>query len=224
LKAAGAIRRRGWLLALLISLSAGRLHAQVRVMTEGAVTYKLVAPPQGPKGEADILSGASYILSIKGSRVRTDFTSLLGNTTSIYSSLTHSGALLQEYGQEKLLVKMTKEDFEDMNKAYKNTIYALTSDTASIAGYICKKAVARTAGGDTLLIWYAPDLLPQNKEYSYRFKDLPGLPLEYESPMGQNKVIYMAVKVSLDPLPSAKFDLPKTGYREMNYENAKKLH
>jgi hypothetical protein len=222
LKSVGAIWRRR-VLFLLISLSAGRLHAQMRLMAEGAITYKIGSVLQIPQGEAAVLKGASYILSIKGSRVRTDFTSVLGNTVSIYSSLTHAGAVLQEYGQEKVLVKMTRDDFEDMTKLYKNAVYTFSNDTSTIAGYICKKAMALTAGGDTLQVWYSPDLLPQNKEYSFRFKDLPGLALSYESMMGRNKVIYTAVKVSLDPLPSAKFDIPKMGYREMSYENAKKL-
>lgn len=209
---------------LLMALSAGGLRAQMRLMAEGTITYKIGSAGPLPPGEADVLKGASYILSIKGSRVRTDFTSALGNTVSIYSSVTHSGAILQEYGQEKLLVRMNRDDFEDINKPYKNAAYTLTGDTSTIAGFICKKAIAVTPGSDTLVVWYTPDLLPQNKEYSYRFKDLPGLPLAYESRMGQNKVTYTAVKVSLDPIPSAKFDAPKTGYREMTYENAKKLH
>jgi len=37
-------------------------------------------------------------------------------------------------------------------------------------------------------------------------------------------VVYLAVKVSLDPLPSAKFDIPKAGYREMTYAEGKDLH
>jgi len=192
-------------------------------MTEGTITYKLKSA-DAPREESVILAGSSYILSMKGSRVRTDFSNVLGNTISIYSSLTHAGALVEEYGQEKVLVRMTRDDFEDMGKQYKNLTYTFTGDTATIAGYACKKAIGRTGSGDTLLVWYSPDLLPQNKEYSYRFRELPGLPLEYESRMGNNKVVYLAVKVSLDPLPSAKFDIPKAGYREMTYAEGKDLH
>jgi GLPGLI family protein len=191
-------------------------------MTEGTITYKLQSPGLS-KEEASILAGTSYILSLKGSRVRTDFAGVLGSTATIYSSLTHAGALIQEYGQEKILIRMTKDDFEDLGKPYKMT-YTLTGDTATIAGYPCKRAIGRTLAGDTLMVWYSPDLLPQNKEYSYRFNPLPGLPLEYEGRMGPAKVTYLAVKVSLDPVPSAKFDIPKTGYREMTYAESKKIY
>jgi hypothetical protein len=194
---------------------------QIHLMSEGTITYKLQSS-NASKEESGILAGTSYILSLKGSRIRTDFTGPLGTTTSIYSSLSHAGALLQEYGKEKILVPMTKEDFEDLGKSYKMT-YTLTGDTATIAGYPCKKAIGKTASGDTLQVWYCPDLLPQNKEYSYRFNPLPGLPLQYEGMMGKAKVVYQAVKVSLDPVPSVKFDIPRAGYREMSYEESKNL-
>jgi GLPGLI family protein len=195
---------------------------QIRMMTEGTITYKLTCDA-ATKEEAYMLQGASYILSLKGSRVRTDFTGDLGVTTSIYSSLTHAGALIREYGQEKILVRMTKDDFEDLSRQYQNMSFTLTGDTATIAGYPCKKALTKTVAGDTLTIWYSPDLLPQNKEYSYRFSPLPGLPLKYESKMGKLKVLFSAVKVTLEPVPSARFDIPKLGYREMTYEESKAI-
>lgn len=195
---------------------------QIRMMTEGFVLYKL-SSTQLPPAEAEILDSVTYTLSIKGSRIRTDFIGGIGTTTTIYSSLSHAGALLREYGQVKLLVRMTKEDFEDLGKPYRYAGYTLTSDTTMIAGYLCKKALSTTANGDTLVVWYAPDLLPQNKEYSYRFTPLPGLPLQYESMMGKWKVTYKATKVSLEPVPSTKFDIPKVGYREMTYKESKDL-
>jgi hypothetical protein len=195
---------------------------QIRMMTEGSVIYKL-SSPQLPPAEAAIVDSVTYTLSIKGSRIRTDFVGGLGTTTTIYSSLSHAGALLREYGQQKLLVRMTKEDFEDLGKTYRFAGYNLTGDTAMIAGYLCKKAWSTTEAGDTLVVWYAPDLLPQNKEYSYRFTPLPGLPLQYESMMGKWKVTYKAAKVSMEPVPSSRFDIPKVGYREMTYKESKDL-
>jgi hypothetical protein len=229
-----SIRCKRVVLALLILPSAAVSRAQsdsvrvnsgpvqIRMMTEGTITYKLSAPGASPE-EDSLLAHSAYVLSLKGSRVRTDFTGPLGSTTTIYSSFTHAGALLREYGQEKLLVPMDKEDFEDLGKEYRSAVYTQTGDTATIAGYPCKKALGRTPAGDTLTIWYSPDLLPQNKEYSYRFSDLPGLPLAYESMMGKVRVSYLATRVSLEPVLSAKFDVPRTGYRELSYSESKKI-
>jgi hypothetical protein len=52
-------------------------------------------------------------------------------------------------------------------------------------------------------------------QYEYQFKDLPGFVLEYEALTedGKSKINYSATKITLVPVPVAKFDLPKTGYR-----------
>jgi hypothetical protein len=218
------IRGGGFILALGLCTGA---FAQTqpdtvrKILNEGTITYRLQPVGASPQ-EADILAASSFILSLKGNRVRTDFSGVLGTTATIYSSLTHSGALLEEYGQEKILVRMSREDFEDYAKPYHLT-YTLTGDTSTIVGYLCKKALGKTESGDTLTIWYSPDLVPQNKEYNCLFSALPGLPLAYESKMGTARVMYQAVKVSLDPVPSAKFDIPKGGYRELSYTESKKL-
>lgn len=214
--------RRVFIIMLLASALPGRSQVAPRQVVEGRIVYKLTSP-NAPKEEAGILAGSTYTLSIKGSRIRTDFSGVLGNTVSIYSSQTHAGVLLQDYGQERVMVSMSKEDFEDEGKPYKNIAYTLTQDTMTVAGYVCRRAFWRDTTGDTLAVWYAPELVAQNKEYSFRFRELPGMPLAYESMMGNVKVLYTAVRVSLDPLPVAEFDVPKSGYRELTYAEARKL-
>ena len=62
---------------------------------------------------------------------------------------------------------------------------------------------------------YALSIIPSNNMFEYQFKDIPGFPLEYEtqSEDGKTRVRYTATKISLTPVPVAKFDIPKTGYR-----------
>ncbi len=40
---------------------------------------------------------------------------------------------------------------------------------------------------------------------------------------GDLKIKYTASKVNLDPVPASKFDIPKSGYREMTYEESRSL-
>jgi GLPGLI family protein len=84
-----------------------------------------------------------------------------------------------------------------------------------ILGYECKKAVAKLKDGSLYNVYYAPSIMPSNSEFEYQFKDLPGFPLEYEaqSEDGKTRVKYAAVKITLTPVPVAKFDIPKAGYR-----------
>ena len=46
--------------------------------------------------------------------------------------------------------------------------------------------------------------------------------LEYELKQGNLNIRYVVSQVSLNPVPVSKFDIPKSGYREMTYEESKK--
>jgi hypothetical protein len=72
-------------------------------------------------------------------------------------------------------------------------------------------------------VFYTKDLLTENKEYDPPFRNLEGLPLEYELASGDVKISYRVSRISLNPVPVSKFDIPKSGYREMNYEESKKM-
>ena len=64
--------------------------------------------------------------------------------------------------------------------------------------------------------------MPDNKDYDYSFKGLNGLPMEYELRIGKTTVKFSMNKISFDAIPAAKFEIPKTGYREMTYEESTK--
>jgi hypothetical protein len=46
--------------------------------------------------------------------------------------------------------------------------------------------------------------------------------MEYEASFGKLIVTYTVSSINFNPVPIAKFDLPKSGYRVMTYEESKK--
>jgi hypothetical protein len=64
--------------------------------------------------------------------------------------------------------------------------------------------------------------VPENPDYNVQFRNLDGLPLEYELVQGKLKIKYTVSKINMNPVPASKFDIPKGGYREMTYEESKK--
>jgi hypothetical protein len=40
---------------------------------------------------------------------------------------------------------------------------------------------------------------------------------------GKLTIKYTVSKINMNPVPASKFDIPKTGYREMTYEESKKM-
>jgi len=147
----------------------------------------------------------------------------LGTTVTILDARNNTGAVLKEYGNQKLLIKMAKEDWIDINNKYAGIVFTPQNETKTIAGYSCQKAVAKLKDGSVFTVFYTKELITENKDYDYQFKNLPGLPLEYESSMGALKVKYTASKIAFDPIPMQKFSLPVSGYRQLTYAESKQL-
>ncbi len=166
---------------------------------------------------------ATHTIYIKGNMSRTETTNPLFSATLIHDSKTGSAVVLREVSGQKLLIRMSPEDFIDKNKRLVGIQFSNTSETKMIAGYSCVKAIAKTKDGFTITVFYTKDLVPDNKDYDPQFKNLNGLPLEYELTNGNLTVSYTFSSINFNPVPASKFDIPKSGYREMTYEESKKL-
>jgi GLPGLI family protein len=120
---------------------------------------------------------------------------------------------------------MTADNWKEKNKKYEGISFTNTDETKIIAGYKCIKAEARLADGTVFAVYYTTDLVPENREYeNMMFKNLNGLPLEWELVQGKLRIRYVLSKINMNPIPVSKFDIPKTGYREMTYDESKKTN
>jgi GLPGLI family protein len=125
---------------------------------------------------------------------------------------------------QKLLIRLNPDNWSERNRMYDGIVYKNTTETKDIAGYKCVQAVGQTPSGATITVFYTRDIIPENRQYDPSFRTLDGLPLEYELTNGDLKIRYRVSRISLNPVPASKFDLPKNGFREMNYEESKKMN
>jgi GLPGLI family protein len=130
--------------------------------------------------------------------------------------------VLREFGEQKLLIRMNRQNWVDKNKKYEGVVFTKTEETKTIAGYKCMKALAKLKDGTEFSVYYTTQLILENKDYDAQFRNLPGVPLEFESIVGNIRVNYSASRVSFDPVPMQRFEIPKSGYREMTYEEGLK--
>lgn len=194
-----------------------------KIYNDGTVTYNImVSTGTNEAKAADLLDGATQKIIFKGSQTRSELKSILGTTITLHDAKSGAAVIVNEYGDQKILIRLTKENFEDRNNKYQGIKYELRNDTKVILGYNCKLAVATLKDGSSFKVYYTTEITFQNKDYGMQFQSLPGFPLEYESELGKMKVTYIADKISFDPVAAALFDLPKTGYREMTYDEVKK--
>jgi GLPGLI family protein len=171
---------------------------------------------------ADAFDGATTTVYIKGTLSRSEMVSALAAFTTIHDSRTGSAVVLQEISGQKLLIRMTPENWKDKNKRYEGIKFTNTSETKTIAGFKCVKAVATMKDGSSFTVYYTKDIIPENTDYNAQFRNLEGLPLEYELTQGKLKIKYTVSQINMNPVPASKFDIPKSGYRELTYEESRK--
>ena len=172
---------------------------------------------------ADAFDGATTTIYVKGPLSRLEMVSALFTSTTIHDSKAGTAVVLREVSGQKLLIRLTADDWKDKNKRYEGITFKDTEETKVIAGYTTTKAIATMPDGSTFTVYYTKDIIPENREYEYQFRSLAGLPLEYELNQGNLKVKYTVSQINLNPVPAAKFDIPKSGYREMTYQESKKM-
>jgi GLPGLI family protein len=200
-----------------------QVEAQRKVSDLTLVYDATVTTGKKEPGLPDAFDGATKTIYIKGNMSRAEITSALLSSTTIHDSRTGNSVVLREISGQKLLIRMTAENWAEINKRYDSITFSNTSETKVIAGYKCTKAVATLPDGTTFNVYYTAEIVPENKEYEYQFKNLNGLPLEYELAQGKLTIRYTVSKINMNPVPASKFDIPKSGYREMTYEESKKI-
>ena len=146
----------------------------------------------------------------------------MGSEATIYNAATGSGVILKDYSGQKLMITLTPQEWEKNNKKYDGITFENTGETLDIAGFNCKKAIAKLKDGSTFTVYYTTDVNVANKNYDYQFKTLPGLAVQYEMQNGKMKFKFTLSKIDYTPVPASKFEIPKSGYRVLTYEETKK--
>lgn len=205
---------------LLSGIFSFNAYAQ-KTISEGTISYNLSSQSDN-KSAPDPLSGATNTIFLKGALSRADMVSALGKETTIYDAKLGTGAILKEYSGQKLMITLTKENWVNQNRKFEGIIFVNTAEIRNIAGFNCKKALGKLKDGSAITVFYATELSVNNKEYNETFKNLPGLPVEYEFQIGNLKFKYLLTGVDFGIIPAAKFDFPKAGYRVISYDENKK--
>lgn len=214
--------KRYLILFFLISLVSLQSYPQ-QVINEGVLVYNISIQTGSTEPKmADMLDGATTTIYLKGSQTKSEMLSGLGKESTIYDSRTGTGVILKDYSGQKLMITLDKTDWEKKNRKYEGITYAISDETVSIAGYDCKKAVATLKDGNSFTVYFAPGIKVSNLNYDNPFKNLPGLAVQYEWKSGAMMFKYTLAKISNETIPSSRFEIPKSGYRVLTFEETQK--
>ncbi len=209
------------LVVVALISSSSQLMAQRR-LTEATITYDIVINTSNSTPQAaDLLDGATSVIYLKGSSSRSEMTSSLGTQATLIDGKSGNVTVLKDYGEQKYMIQMTPDNWKQSNKKYEGISFTYLNEYKTIAGYNCQKAIGKLSDSSTFNVYFTKELLPVNKDFQYLNKNLPGLALQYEASLGKMMVTYTVSSINFNPVSQAKFDLPKSGYRVMTYEESK---
>ncbi|MEP6597406.1 MAG: DUF4412 domain-containing protein [Ginsengibacter sp.] len=210
------------IMLFIVSIFSGFLANAQKTLTEGSLIYNIsVETGSAEPKMADMLDGATTTVYLKGNQSRTEMISGLGSEATIHNATTGSGVILKDYSGQKLMITLTPQDWEKNNKKYEGITFENTGETSVIEGFNCRKAIAKLKDGSTFTVYYTADVSLSNKNFDYQFKTLPGLAVQYERQAGKMKFKFTLSKINFDNVPSAKFEIPTSGYRVLTYDETK---
>lgn len=198
-------------------------YAQKEV-NEASLIYNISIVSLNDKGNASKpLDGATLNLYVRKTDSRSDMVSSLGKESNLFDSKTGNGFILKEYSGQKLMITLTRDNWNQKNQYFRNLKFNIDNTDQSMAGYTCRKATAKTEDGKDFIVYFLPDVTLVNKEYNNAFAQIPGIPVYYELESGKLKFTYTLTGISYDNIPANKFEVPKTGFRVMTYDENQQL-
>jgi len=213
-----------WLLVFLLTAlpAAGRLYAQ-HYVSDAKIVYKLELPPEQLQMDA-MLEGSTLTQYMRGHLSRIDMNLNVVHYTYLINSKEQSLVTLIDNHVDKYLIRSGKEEYEKELKQYAGTQFKDETGTKELVGHTCKKAIGTTPDGKTFEVYYAPDLIPENKHYNRRFVNLKGIPLQFEIITRTGaKMMVTATSLDLHPVPSSMFEVPVSGYKVISKEELQRM-
>ncbi len=202
-------------------LFSSNLYAQ-KTFNEGTLVYNMsVETGRGQPKMADMLDGATTTIYLKGDKSKTELVSSLGREATIYDASEGTAVILKDYSGQKLMITLTPQNWKNNNEKYDGIVFENTGETATIAGFKCKKALAKLKNGTSFTVFYTSEVNPANKSYDAQFKTLPGLPVQYEMQTGKMILKFTLSKITYNSVPMSAFEIPKSGFRVLTYEETK---
>lgn len=202
------------LICLLILGGISGLNAQA---FEGKITAKMevLELPESAKGAEGMMSmfNSTTTMYHKGSRTRVEMKMAMNDIVMLIDSNAKEIITLMNQGGQKIALVSPKDQAQSMDNNpmdFSKGKFTLTSETKTIAGHTCKKAIWKNNDpkeSAEIEIWYATDMADISGEY----KGLPGLAMEYTFTMSGIKMKYTVTEIVKQKVEEKLFAIPE-GY------------
>jgi len=212
----------------IVALSVVSLNAQIK---EGTITYAMTMEGLPPE-QAAMMGDMEVKMTFKENKSLMEVSTMM---MSQLASLDEKGmTLVIEAMGNKMAVVQTKEEMDKEEAKLKDKSpdpkIEYTSETKTIAGYECKKAIVTMVVGkdkkeEKIDVWYSDkfNYLDKDGKTKGEIKGLKGIPFEYFSYRTGFKSKLIAKEVSTEPVSDDKFVLSTEGCKMMTMDELKSM-
>lgn len=199
-----------FIIGLCVLGAFGDANAQEK-FTDGSIDYKIEI--ESPEAMAGMIAfGAAAKVSFKGNLSKLT-TLLMGGAVSmemVANNKSKKGlSLINMMGQKKA-VQLDKDDFTKVEeRKIDNSNIEYTKETKKIAGYTCKKAIAKDPEtGEEMILYLCEEIKPKTEGFMQNLLDsLKGFPLALEMKRGEHQVKITATTVSITAPNKSMFNM-----------------
>jgi GLPGLI family protein len=193
---------------------------------EGKMTMKVEALelPEEMQSMAEMFK-STMTVHAKGLKSRSESKTPMGSVIVITDNAKKESVMCMDMMGKKIAIvnKYNEEDKKDAdaNINFEGGTFELTSETKTIAGYKCTKAIWHMDHENkdmTTEIWFTKDIQNTSKDYS----KLPGMPMEFSVKMEGMVMHYIVTEVNKQPVADSNFVIP-AGYEIKTEEEMKKM-
>lgn len=143
-----------------------------------------------------------------------------GKQVTIMDNKEQSGVLLMDMMGKKNAIVMTPDKRQELEGTEEDVEITYLSETKTIAGYNCKKAIIKAKGTETgsMEVYYTEDF---KGIQHHQTKGLKGFPLQYSVNSGMFIVLMTAQEVKKGKVSDDEFSVPP-GYESISFEQFQK--
>jgi GLPGLI family protein len=207
-------------IVLLAVAAMASLSIAAQGLTEGRVVTGISYPDMEDNTGILAMLPKETTAWYKGDKVRIEQPGAMGSKTIILvdNKKKETHTYFDMMGTKYEIVSNEKDVLEQNAKAGDYAITP-TTETKSIAGYNCKKSIAKGKDGEEIELWFAPDLARPNSNWTSPYKGIDGMMMEFstskQTSMGPMTMKMTVKEVAKEPVDDAKFKAPDGTWKKV---------
>lgn len=210
------------LLIIFHLLDVQSVFAQKNI-SEITIRYRILAYQLQGKDTLKLpVNGAIYTVYVKDNQTRTDFISRWGSESVIFDRAAGRGVILKNYDNQGLMYTMNQAAWDNHISDFFLLNFQQTTVEKMVGKFSCKYAVSLAANGRRVEVYHAPEISIANNQYELSFSNISGLPVRIINNSTSRILEYELTEISYEPIATNLFEIPKSGYRVLDYLHSKR--